>query len=97
LEIVEARTLENDDYAHQQQKMLREALVETLNRHLSPAEVELLMLRFGLRSGEQLSIAEMSRQVGLKPDKVRRAIGACLQRLRSIGLEEWLAFERELL
>jgi RNA polymerase sigma factor (sigma-70 family) len=97
VEIVEARALENDDYTYQQQTMLREALIETLNRHLSPGEVELLMLRFGLRSGEQLSIAELSRQVGLKPDKIRRTIGACLQRLRSIGVEEWLAFERELL
>jgi RNA polymerase primary sigma factor len=95
-EIVESRT-EDEDHAHQKQKMLREALVETLHRHLEPDEVELLLLRFGLRSGDQLSIAKLSRVVGLKPDSVRRRIGTCLHRLRAIGVEEWLAFERELL
>jgi RNA polymerase nonessential primary-like sigma factor len=95
IEIVESRT-DNGDFARQQQMLVREALIETLNRHLDPDQVELLMLRFGLVSGEQLSIAELSRMVGLKPDNVRRRIGVCLQRLRAIGVEEWLAFEREL-
>jgi RNA polymerase sigma factor (sigma-70 family) len=82
---------------------LREDLIETLNRHLEPAEVDLLLLRFGLKQGisDKLSdhptIAELSRAVGLKPDRVRRMIDRSLKQLKALGVDEWLGFERELL
>lgn len=84
--------------------LIREHLIETLNRHLSPDEVELLLLRYGLkelprsstRIGAQPTIAELSRVVGLKPDKVRRLINKSLKQLRASGEDEWRSFQREL-
>lgn len=101
VEIVDAK-FEDIEQHRQRVSLVREALIETLNRHLKPDEVELLMLRYGLKegpsnlSGQQLSIAELSRLVDRKPDKVRRTITRCLKQLKAIGVEEWLAFEREL-
>ena len=86
-----------------QSLMLREDLIETLHRHLGPEEVELLLFRYGLkelpasktRIGGQPTIAELSRTLGLKPDKVRRMINKSLQQLRSSGTEEWKSFQKE--
>lgn len=107
IEIVESKAVDND-YDTIERKMLREDLVETLNRHLSPEEVEVLLLRYGLTSvpsdgirdlhgDRQATIAEVSRTFGHKPDKVRRMIESSLRQLKGVGMEEWLAFERDLL
>lgn len=84
-------------------RFLQEDLLETLNRHLPPLEVELLLLRYGLKEcgipmkiGRQPTIAEISEVVGLKPDKVRRLIQKSLRQLRGAGLQEWISFERDL-
>lgn len=100
IELVESKT---DDRENNKEKLdyLRESLIDTLNRHLSPDEVELLLLRYGLKDGSpyklgrQLTIAELSRLVGLKPDKVRRTINKSLKQLQAMGIEEWLAYDRE--
>jgi DNA-directed RNA polymerase sigma subunit (sigma70/sigma32) len=93
----------------QKMQFIREDIIETLNRQLSPEEVELLLYRYGLKdlpgggskktlgSSGQPTIAQLSRVVGLKPDKVRRIINRALQQLRSVQSDEWLALERELL
>jgi len=94
----------SDDGEHNkiQRRLLREDLIETLNRHLEPAEVELLLLRYGLKDGPsrklggQPTIAELSEMVGLKPDKVRRIINKSLRHLKKAGNDEWLAFDREM-
>jgi hypothetical protein len=53
--------------------------------------------RGGPRGGDrQATIAELSRIFGLKPDKVRRMIDNSLKQLQGAGMEEWLAFERDL-
>jgi RNA polymerase sigma factor (sigma-70 family) len=87
---------------------LRLELIESLRRHLSEQEVEILLLRFGLvdlsagsRRNETahpplVTIAELSNRVGLKPDKVRRILNNSLKHLQTVGLEEYLAFEQEL-
>ena len=101
VELIESRT---DDGEHnvQRREMVREALIEALHRHLKPDEVELLLLRYGLidgpreKLGRQLTIAELSRIVGLKPDKVRRTIDRSLKQLKAVGVDEWLAYDREL-
>lgn len=106
VEIVESKFVDSD-HQQQQRVMLREDLIETLKRHLSPEEVDLLLLRYGLKEapvanrkslngGQQVTIAELSRMFGLKPDKVRRMINNSLKQLEGAGLEEWLAFERDL-
>jgi RNA polymerase primary sigma factor len=105
IELIESRT-EDDDYVSLKRLMLRQDLIETLRRHLSSEEVELLLLRYGIADGDQstslhqlgrkMSIAELSRLVGLKPDKVRRIISQAIQRLQKLGVDEWMDFEREL-
>jgi RNA polymerase sigma factor (sigma-70 family) len=88
--------------------LLREDLIETLRRHLSAEEVELLLLRYGFKeapsqdgrdvapTNRQTTIAELSRIMGLKPDKVRRMINRALQQLKKVDMDELLAYEREL-
>jgi RNA polymerase primary sigma factor len=100
-DLVQSKT---DDGEHTKVKrvLLREDLVETLHRHLSPAEVELLLLRYGLKDGpshklgRQPTIAELSKMVGLKPDKVRRIINRSLRQLKTSGGDEWRALCRDM-
>ena len=102
VEIVESKAI--DEEFGLKGTFLREAFIETLQRHLKDdQEVELLCLRYGLKScpeqsriGGQPTIDELSRAVGLKPDKVRRIINRALKQLKQVNPEEWLAFEREL-
>ena len=82
---------------------VRQDIINAMSRHLSPEELELLLLRYGLKEGIETkrlgatpTIAEISDAIGLKPDKVRRIIQKSLTRLRQAGTEEWLAFERDL-
>ena len=85
--------------------LLREDIIEALNRYLTPEEVELLLFRYGLkelpqsksRIGSQPTIAELSRVLGLKPDKIRRTINRALKHLRAAGAEEMLSYQRDLL
>lgn len=86
--------------------LIREDIIETLHRQLSPEEAELVLFRYGLkelpedattRIGGQPTIAELSRFVGLKPDKVRRIINRSLKQLRSSSTDEWQSFQRDLL
>jgi len=95
-----------DDGEHRtlERVFLREDLIETLNRHLTQTEVQLLMLRFGMVDQEQLppgyegslTIAEVSKLVGLKPDKVRRMIINSLQQMKFVIGEEWDDYEQQL-
>ena len=100
-----AGKIEDSDHLQSQRVLLREDLIETLQRYLTREEVDILLLRYGLKEapnrkklngGQQVTIAELSRIFGLKPDKVRRTIDNSLKQLESAGLEEWLSFEREL-
>ena len=94
---------DDGDYDQLKQVFLREDLIETLRRHLTEEEVTLLLLRYGLvdslpqnlKNGP-LTIAEVSRMVGLKPDKVRRMINKSLKHLRVVIGSEWIDYEREL-
>lgn len=100
-ELVESRT-DDGDNNKLKHVLLREDLIETLNRHLSVEEATLLQLRYGLmdsvpkkaKSGS-LTIAEVSRMVGMKPDKVRRMINKSLKQLKSVIGDEWNDFEQE--
>jgi len=94
-----------EDGGHNKLKriFIREDLIETLNRHLDPESVDLLLLRYGLKDetlphgfSGPLTIAEVSQLVGLKPDKVRRMINNSLKQLKFLIGEEWYDFEREI-
>jgi len=92
------------EYRDLQSHFMKEDLVGTLKRYLSPHEVDLLLLRYGLMDEKTLpygfsgplTIAEVSRLVGLKPDKVRRVINKSLRQLRHLIAHEWEDFESEL-
>jgi RNA polymerase nonessential primary-like sigma factor len=105
IDIVDCKSPDDDV---QRMHFIREDIIETLHRQLSPEEVELLLFRYGLKdlpggskklgSGNgQPTIAELSRAVGKKPDRVRRIINRALHQLRSGQSGEWLAFEHELM
>ena len=101
IELIDSKS-DSGEYEGLERVFLVEDLIETLHRHLSPEEVELLLLRYGLAetpsnqilNNKQLTIAELSRTVGLKPDKVRRMIKKSLDRLQHVGPEEWAEFQR---
>lgn len=104
LDVVESKS-DDRESNHQSRKFLREDLLQTLNLHLQPQEVLILRLRYGLmdellpgaklgpKSFAPMTIAEVSRLVGLKPDKVRRIILKSLKRLKAIIGNEWLDYE----
>jgi RNA polymerase primary sigma factor len=99
-EVVASRP-DDGDYNSLQRLFLREDLIETLYRHLTEEEANLLLLRYGLvdessqslKTGGPLTIAEVSRLVGLKPDKVRRMLNSSLEQLKTIIGEEWAGCE----
>jgi len=96
-----AAQYDNAEYTQLQSKFMKEDLTCTLNRYLTAHEVDLLLLRYGLMDERTLpfgfsgplTIAEVSRLVGLKPDKVRRMINKCLRQLRHLIAHEWEDFE----
>jgi RNA polymerase primary sigma factor len=100
-DLVQSKT-DDGEHTKVNKMLLREDLVETLHRHLSPEEVELLLLRYGLKDGPshklggQPTIAELSEMVGLKPDKVRRIIDKSLRQLKTSGGDEWMALCRDM-
>jgi len=102
-DMIESRT-DDSDYSSLKHKMLREELISTLYRHLSEEEARLLLLRYGLdESSSQynienkpLTIAEVSRMAGYKPDKVRRIINRSLKHMKAVIGNEWIEYEREL-
>ena len=102
-EIVESK---NDDSGDVKRVFFREDLVNALFRHLTEEEANLLLLRYGLTdsetpnmkpNGNLMTIAEISRIVELKPDKVRRLINKSLRELKtSFSSESWVEYEREM-
>jgi DNA-directed RNA polymerase sigma subunit (sigma70/sigma32) len=92
------------DYNKQTHMFLREDLISMLKSNLSEEEVYLLLLRYGLVDDSTtdnlkhgaLTIAEVSRLVGYKPDKVRRIINRSLTHMKAVIGNEWVEYEREL-
>lgn len=107
LDIVSSKS-DDVEYNKQSRSFLREDLVRTLDSHLTPEEVLILRLRYGmmdkllpgekpnLKSFAPLTIAEVGKRVGLKPDKVRRIILRSLKRLKMIIGDEWIDYERQI-
>merc|ERR1712032_171877 len=94
--------VEGAEYDRTQRLLMKEHLIGTIRSHLSPHEVDLLLLRYGLMDERalpkgmsgSLTIAEVSNLVGLKPDKVRRIIINSQKQLRHL-MKEWENFEYE--
>ena len=102
-DLVSNNVEDNSEYKKLEQLFLREDLIESLRRYLNPLEVELLLLRYGLKddndsdpilsrgrnpSGPK-TINQVSEVVGLKPDKVRRLINNSLRQLKNVIEPEW--------
>lgn len=101
-DLIESRT-NDSDYDQLKHMLLREELMALLQSHLSEEEVQLLLLRYGMNDSTAqalnkgpLTIAEVSRIVGYKPDKVRRMINRSLKHMKSVIGHEWIEYEREL-
>jgi RNA polymerase sigma factor (sigma-70 family) len=96
-ELLECRV---DDGEHVQfdRDMAQQDLIRTLRQHLPPIEVEMLLFRYGFkgglrrRTGSSATILELSEKFGLKPNTVRKTILQSLEKLKTIGLEEYLSF-----
>lgn len=96
----------NDDSGSIKRVFFREDLINALFRHLTEEEANLLLLRYGLMdsetpnmkpNGSLMTIAEISRIVELKPDKVRRLINKSLRQLKTnFSIEAWAEYEREM-
>jgi len=99
-DLVECK-VDDSEYQKLQRSLMKDHLVDTIKRYLSPHEVDILLLRYGLMDERTLphgfsgplTIAEVSRLVGLKPDKVRRMINNSLRHLRPLIAAEWEDFE----
>lgn len=95
---------EDVEYKQLQRFFMKEDLIDTLKRYLPAHEVDILLLRYGLMDERTephgfsgpLTIAEVSRLVGLKPDKVRRMINKSLRQLRHLIAHEWEDYENDL-
>lgn len=61
--------------------MLRERLEEAM-RGLSPREVRILRMRFGLQNGESYTLEEVGKKFGLTRERIRQIEGQALRRLR---------------
>ena len=80
-----------------ERQLMKQDLIRSLRKHLSPHEVDLLLLRYGLIDEKTLphgfsgplTITEVSRLVGLKPDKVRRMLNNSLRQLKHVIGSEW--------
>merc|ERR1712113_748942 len=83
---------DNVEMAELESNFLKEDLIRSLRKHITPHEVDLLLLRYGLIDektlphgfGGPLTISEVSRLVGIKPDKVRRTLNNSLRQLRHV-------------
>uniref|UniRef100_A0A7S2UP05 RNA polymerase sigma-70 domain-containing protein n=1 Tax=Attheya septentrionalis TaxID=420275 RepID=A0A7S2UP05_9STRA len=102
-DIVQAKT-DSSENQKVQRMFIKDDLIETMRRYLTPDEVDLLLLRYGLMDERTaphgfsgpLTIAEVSRLVGYKPDKVRRMLISALDQLKHLIADEWADFENEL-
>lgn len=104
-EIVASKN-DDSDSGNVRRVFFREELINALYRHLTEEEATLLLLRYGLMdsetpnmkpNGSLMTIAEISRIVELKPDKVRRLINKSLRQLKtSFAIESWAEYEREM-
>ena len=61
--------------------MLRDRLEEAM-RGLSPREVRILRMRFGLQNGESYTLEEVGKKFGLTRERIRQIEGQALRRLR---------------
>jgi len=95
-DLVEAKADESEQM-RLDRLFFRDDLIDSLRRYLAPHEVDLILLRYGLMDERTLphgfsgplTISEVSRLVGIKPDKVRRMLNSSLRQLKHLIAHEW--------
>jgi len=100
-DIVDTKKTGIEGYQTLQDHFMKEDLINTLNRYLTPYEVDIILLKYGLMDERTrpfgfsgpLTLAEVSKLVGMKPDKVRRVIKNCLEQLKDLIAHEWKDYE----
>lgn len=80
-EVIEAGP-EHSPENHVQRSTLKQDLQQILN-HLTPKQKEVLILRFGLDSGEGLSLAKIGERLAVSRERVRQIEQEALRKLRT--------------
>ena len=98
-DLVACRKEDASEIDIREEQLTKDDLINSMRRYLSPHEVTLILLRFGLiedsllphrnLTGRPLTISEVAQLVGLKPTKARRLINRSLNRLKSLISHEW--------
>lgn len=93
-EIIDGQ-MDDEDCAKHARKILREDLIKAMKEHLSQEEVDLLLLRYGMkgksaRTGGGASLSELGAVYGYSVQKTYETIRKCLAKLRSIGYDNWV-------
>lgn len=60
----------------------REVIASYLQKYLSPREQEIIILRFGLKSGRPMRLEEIGREYGITRERVRQVEAKALRKLR---------------
>ncbi len=68
-----------EEYANQ--KLISQTIREQLEE-LKPQEREVIILRFGLLDGQELTLAEIGRRLNVSRERVRQVENIALKRLR---------------
>jgi RNA polymerase primary sigma factor len=72
--------------AEAEERVLAGSLDRALSRHLSPAQAAVMRLRFGLdRGGQERTLAEVGKQVGLSRERARQLEAEAMAKLRQAG------------
>jgi RNA polymerase primary sigma factor len=72
--------------AEAEERVLAGNLDRALSRHLSPAQAAVMRLRFGLdRGGQERTLAEVGRQVGMSRERARQLEAEAVAKLRQAG------------
>jgi RNA polymerase nonessential primary-like sigma factor len=79
-DLIEAEQTEAPDIVAESES-LNQAIQEAL-ANLTPQQTDVIRLRFGLQTGESLSLAHIGRQLGISRERVRQIINTSIKKLR---------------
>ena len=60
----------------------REVIASYLQKYLSPREQKVIILRFGLESGQPMTLEEVGREYGITRERIRQVEAKAIRKLR---------------